>query len=120
MRAVLLGLLLALVLPAAAYAQQPADDPPTDVLFILDSSASMSRDDSRGKASDPRGLRLSAVRAFITLASGRMRIGLLNLSDALSGNGGLDAPTALQTGLVLGLTDASPTGKAQLLQSVNA
>jgi hypothetical protein len=119
-RALLFGLLLALVLPAAAHAQQPADDPPTDVLFVLDSSASMSRDDSRGKASDPQALRLSAVRAFITLASGRMRIGLLNLSDALSGNEGLDRPTALETGLVLGLTDASPSGKAQLLQSVNA
>lgn len=116
----MLAWLLTLALPAAVYAQQPVDDPPTDVLFILDSSASMSRDDRRGKASDPQGLRLSAVRAFIALASGRMRIGLLNLSDELSGNGGLDRPTALETGLVLGLTDASPSGKAQLLQSVNA
>ncbi|HEY3083339.1 MAG TPA: VWA domain-containing protein [Chloroflexota bacterium] len=118
LRALFLGLLLLLLWPIAAQAQQP-DDPPTDVLFVLDSSASMSRDDSRGQASDPRGLRLSAVRAFITLATGRMRIGLLNLSDAYSGHDGLDQPTALQTGLVQGLTDASPPGKAALLQAVN-
>src|ERR671932_699602 len=57
-----------------------AGDAPTDVLFILDSSASMSRDDARGKASDPERLRLSALRAFVTLATPRMRLGLVNLS----------------------------------------
>lgn len=108
-----------------AFAQAPPPAPngaaametPTDVLFILDSSASMSRDDARGKASDPQGLRLSAVRAFIALATPRMRIGLINLSDEFSGNRGLDKPTPLETGLVTGLTEASAQGKAQLLQA---
>lgn len=100
--------------PAAAGAETP-----TDVLFILDSSASMSRDDSRGRASDPQGLRRSAVRAFIALATPRMRIGMVNLSDAYSGGDGLDKATPLETGIVQGLTEASPQGKAQLLQAVD-
>ena len=49
-------------LPAQAQTA-PKGDAATDVLFVLDSSASMSRDDERGKASDPQRLRISAVRA---------------------------------------------------------
>src|SRR5439155_21690988 len=104
--------------PAFAQAVPAATETPTDVLFVLDSSASMSRDDLRGKASDPQGLRLSAVRAFLALATPRMRIGLLNLSDDYSGNRGLDKATPLETGIVQGLTDASPQGKGQLLNAV--
>src|SRR5262245_50243880 len=96
----------------------PTGDGSTDVLFVLDSSASMSRDDARGKASDPERLRLSAVRAFVSLATPRMRLGLVNLSDELSGDDGLDKPTALETGLLMPLTDASPQGRAQLLAAV--
>src|SRR5687767_15778364 len=116
MRVSIAALLLAASLATAvpAFAQSaPAAETPTDVLFILDSSASMTRDDSRGRASDPQGLRLSAVRAFIALATPRMRIGMLNLSDAYSGNDGLDKATALETGVVQGLTEASAQGKAQ-------
>ena len=116
-------LVASFLVTAPVYAQtappSPGAEVPTDVLFVLDSSASMSRDDSRGRASDPQRLRISAVRAFIALATPRMRIGLLNLSDDFSGNKGLDKPTALETGLILGLTDASPQGKAQLLQAAS-
>jgi hypothetical protein len=92
---------------------------PTDILFVVDGSASMSRDDWRGHASDPQGLRRSALRAIGTLATPRMRLGLINLSDAYSGNNGTDKPTALETGLILGLTDASPQGKAQFMTAVD-
>jgi len=95
-----------------------AQEAPADVLFILDSSASVSRDDWRGKASDPNDLRLTAVRAFIRLATPSMRIGLVNLSDSLSGNEGLDRSTALQTGLVINLTTANTRGKAVLYEAV--
>src|SRR5205823_13273247 len=61
---------------------------------------------------------LSAVRAFVSLATPRMRLGLINLSDEYSGNDGLDKPTALETGLLMPLTDASPQGRAQLLAAV--
>ncbi len=105
---------LFLVTTLVAHAQEA----PTDVLFILDSSASVSRDDWRGRASDPNDLRLTAVRTFIRLATPSMRIGLVNLSDALSGNDGLDPPTALQTGLVINLTSASTRGKAVLYEAV--
>jgi hypothetical protein len=122
---VALLLIASLTMAMPAHAQSatptgvPAGETPTDVLFILDSSASMSRDDKRGRASDPQGLRRSAVRAFIALATPRMRIGMLNLSDGYSGNDGLDKATALETGVVQGLTEASPQGKAQLLQAVD-
>ncbi len=120
-------LIILSVAPVHAQVQAPASPPqviipsevPTDILFVLDGSGSMSRDDSRGKASDPQRYRFSAVRAFIALASPRMRIGLANLSDAYSGNNGMDRPTPLQTGLVQGLTDATPSGRAQLLAAVN-
>ncbi|HEY3109115.1 MAG TPA: VWA domain-containing protein, partial [Chloroflexota bacterium] len=125
LRALLLALVLAGFLSAPAGAQTPpaarpaaAQDLSTDVLFVLDSSASMSRDDARGRASDPQRLRLSAVRAFVTLATPRMRLGLINLSDEYSGNDGLDRPTPLETGLLMPLTDASPQGRAQLLAAV--